>query len=181
MQTISRRGGVKPISYLYRELIFGVLSELDGYLDELGLDENEQVFANELKEKSANLTDPLDFDEKQCEELYRSILASVLSDYLIDVQEEIRQGKVRTGLIAECGGYAESEAVAIPVTGIPSLYIGWTYFFGGGKHSEPRVIEWMENCYLVKAKDRVQTVRFFERDVPLDQNTLWEGSSNPEK
>ena len=167
---------IKPVTYLYRELIFGVLDAIAGK----DLDEDEQIFAIELKAKSSNLINPLNFDETQCETLYESIRTSSLSDWLTDVREEIRGGKVRTGLIAESGGYAESEAVAVPVIGIPSLYIGWTYFFGGGKHSEPEAIEWMQNSYLVKAKDRVQTVRFFERAVPLDPDTLWDGRNNPE-
>ena len=167
---------MQPISYLYRELILGFVSAID--CDDL--DEEEGVFIKELKVKSANLVDPLDFDERKCKEIYDSIRTSVLLDSLIEVEEEIRVGNVRTGLVPEFRSYVESEAVAIPVTGIPSLYIGWTYFFGGGKYSEPNAIEWMENCYLVKAKDRVQTVRFFERDVPLDPSTLWYGINNPE-
>lgn len=168
---------MKPLSYLYRELILGILTSIDG---DSTLDEDEEMFTIELKAKSADLTNPLNFDEKQCEDTYRSIRTSPLSGYLDELESELREGKVKTGLVPECGGNAESEAVAIPVSGISNLYIGWTYFFGGGKHSNPESIEWMENCYLVKAKDRVQTVRFFEREVAPDRNTLWDGSNNPE-
>ena len=168
---------MKPLSYLYRELILGLLTSIDG---DSTLDEDEEMFAIELKAKSANLINPLNFDEKQCEDTYRSIRTSQLSGYLNDLESELREGKVKTGLVPECGGYAESEAVAIPVSGIPDLCIGWTYFFGGCKHSNPESIEWMENCYLVRARDRVQTIRFFEREVSLDRSTLWDDSNNPE-
>ena len=168
---------MKPLSYLHRELIFAVLNVIDG---DDALDKDEEMFAIELKAKSANLINPLNFDEKQCEDTYISIRTSPLSGYLNDLESEFREGKVKTGLIPECGGNAESEAVAIPVSGIPDMYIGWTYFFGGGKHSDPESIEWMENCYLVRAKDRVQTIRLFEREVAPDRNTLWDGSNNPE-
>lgn len=130
---------MKPISYLYRELILEVVNSIDG---DDGLDESEQAFAIELKAKSLNLTNPLDFDEKQCKDIYDSIVDSPLSGYLSDVKSELREGKVETELIPEACGYFESEAVAIPITGMLDLYVGWTYFFGGGKHSNPESIEW---------------------------------------
>ncbi len=168
---------MEPISYLYRELILELVNSTN---EDKGLDEDEQAFAIELKAKSLNLTNPLDFDEKQCKDIYSSIVDSLLSDYLSQIKSELREGKVETELIPEAGGNFESEAVAIPITGTPDLYVGWTYFFGGGKHSNPESVEWMENCYLVKAKDEVRTVRIFEREFPLDPDAIWEGCRNPE-
>lgn len=150
----------KPISYLYREIILGVVQAISGEnFDNLA----QQDCVAELTTDSKQLADSLNFDEVECKRIYDFLKESPLEEWYYDVKEEIRSGKVRTGLPSNGGGMYSAEAVAIPVTGIPSLYIGYEYYYGGSDQLEPEKAEWMEYCYLLQAKDRVQTVRFYDK------------------
>lgn len=150
----------KPISYLYREIVLGVVQAISG--EEFDTTE-EQEYSAKLISESKQLKDPLNFDEVECKRIYDGLKESSLEDWYYDIKEEIRSGKVRTGLPSNGGGMYSSEAVAIPVTGIPGLYIGYEYYYGGLDHLEPEKAEWMEYCYLLQAEDRVQTVRFYKK------------------
>jgi hypothetical protein len=150
----------KPISYLYREIILAVVQAIS----EEDFDTTaEQKCATELTVLSKQLQHPLNFDETECKRIYNFLKESPLEEWYYDIKEEIRSGKVRTGLPSNGGGMYSAEAVAIPITGIPSLYIGWDCYFGGSDQLEPEKAEWMEYCYLLQAKDRVQTVRFYDK------------------
>lgn len=150
----------KPISYLYREIVLGVVQAFSG--EEFDTTE-EQDYSTKLISESKQLEDPLNFDEAECRRIYESLKEFPLENWYYDIKEEIRGGKVRTGLPSNDGGIYSSEAVAIPVIGIPSLYIGYEYYHGGSDHLEPEKAEWMEYCYLLQAEDRVQTVRFYKK------------------
>lgn len=149
----------KPISYLYREIVLGVVQAISG--EEFDTMQR-QDYSAKLVSESKQLKDPLNFDEAECKRIYYDLKESPLEDWYCDIKEEIRRGKVRTGLYSNGGGMYSSEAVAIPVTGIPSLYVGYEYYYGGSDHLEPEKAEWMEYCYLLQAEDRVQTVRFYK-------------------
>ena len=150
----------KPILSLYREIILAVVQAISGEDFDTTA---EQDFATELTALSKQLEDPLNFDEVKCKRIYDFLKESPLEEWYYEIKEEIRSGKIRTGLPSNGGGMYNAEAVAIPITGIPSLYIGYEYYFGGGKHLEPEIAEWMEYCYLLQEKDRVQTVKFYDK------------------
>ena len=42
-------------------------------------------------------------------------------------------------------------------------WVGWTYFFGGGKHGEPSEMPWMEDAYDVATEVVMEPVRKFRR------------------
>lgn len=54
----------------------------------------------------------------------------------------------------------ESESVARCIDGV---WVGWTYFYGGGKHAEPDLIEWLNDAYFVSVteEEKLVTVRTF--------------------
>lgn len=56
----------------------------------------------------------------------------------------------------------ESKEVAYPVTGSSSLWLGWTYWYGGGKHGDPGAIDWMPDAYLLTSEVKMQPVRVFK-------------------
>lgn len=37
-------------------------------------------------------------------------------------------------------------------------WVGWTYYYGGGKHSEPSAISWMEDVYDVVCAEEAKMV-----------------------
>lgn len=84
-------------------------------------------------------------------------------DYLQDARNEVRSGQVKTGLDAEYSRHYESESVAAKMH--DGSWVGWTYWFGGGKHGEPESIDWMDDAYALDCveKQEMVTVRTFTK------------------
>ena len=47
-------------------------------------------------------------------------------------------------------------------------WVGWTYWYGGGKYGEPEAIDWMDDAYDLACteEEKVVTVRTFTKQVP---------------
>jgi hypothetical protein len=82
-----------------------------------------------------------------------------------DAKSEVRQGEVETGLKCEWSRHYESKAVAAQLP--DGSWVGWTYWYGGGKHAEPESIDWVEDAYDLTCteEEKVVTVRTFA-EVP---------------
>lgn len=80
-----------------------------------------------------------------------------------DAQSETREGEFKTGLPSESSRHYDSEAVAAEMP--DGSWVGWTYWFGGGKWGEPDAIDWMEDAYFldVEEKEVMTTVRTFTK------------------
>lgn len=52
--------------------------------------------------------------------------------------------------------YYESYEVADQLP--DGSWVGWTYWYGGGKHSEPTAIPWMEYAYDLTCQEREVTI-----------------------
>ena len=84
-------------------------------------------------------------------------------DYKLgDVIYEFREGEFETGLGCERSRHYESKAVAAKM--VDGGYVGWTYWYGGGKHGQPDCIDWMEDAYDVSVKEATKVVLVFKRD-----------------
>jgi len=84
-------------------------------------------------------------------------------DYgLQDASQDVRCGESETGLPAGFSRHYESKSVAIKIDG---QWVGWTYWYGGGKHSEPEAIEWICDAYFIDCveEEKVVTVRTFTK------------------
>ena len=42
-------------------------------------------------------------------------------------------------------------------------WVGWTYWYGGGKHGEPQNVPWMEDAYDVTMREEKRVVRVFAK------------------
>lgn len=82
-------------------------------------------------------------------------------DDLQDVMSGFRSGKESTGLPAEYSRHYESRAVAAQM--LDGSWVGWTYWYGGGKHGEPGAIPWVEDAYDVTMTEVTKVVREFSR------------------
>lgn len=79
-----------------------------------------------------------------------------------DARDDVRCSGEETGLEAEWSRHYESNAVA---TQLPDgTWVGWTYWYGGGKHGQPESIQWMEHAYDVTAREETRVVRVFSRE-----------------
>lgn len=84
---------------------------------------------------------------------------------LQDAKYTIREGEVETGLACEFSRNYESKAVAIEMP--DGSWVGWTYWYGGGKHAEPEAIDWMGSAYDVDCheEEKMVVVRTFSLPV----------------
>lgn len=84
-------------------------------------------------------------------------------DELHDAVSEVRSSGEDTGIETEWSRHYESKATA---TRLPDgTWVGWTYWYGGGKHSEPESIPWMEDAYDVTMREETRVVRVFARST----------------
>ena len=73
-----------------------------------------------------------------------------------DPEEEFRCSGEPTGLKAEFSRNYESTAVGRLLD--DGVWVGWTYWHGGGKHSEPGAIPWMDSAYRLDVAEEQKTV-----------------------
>lgn len=86
-----------------------------------------------------------------------------LEDYMQDARNEVRSGEVETGLPCEWSRHYESKSVAAQTP--DGAWVGWTYWYGGGKHGEPEAIDWISDAYDVTCAEeqKMVTVRTFAK------------------
>ncbi len=82
-------------------------------------------------------------------------------DWLSDIENGIRLSGVDTGIECEWSNHYESKSVAAEMP--DGSWVGWTCWYGGGKHGEPESIDWMDSAYDVTVREETQIVRVFER------------------
>lgn len=87
------------------------------------------------------------------DELYDTLVAD---DAHWDGKNEVRYCGVETGLPCPSSRHYESKAVAAQVP--DGSWVGWTYWYGGGKHGEPEAIFWMEDAYDVHCHEEEKVV-----------------------
>lgn len=84
-------------------------------------------------------------------------------DHMQDARSEIRGGTVETGLDAPFSRHYEATEVAMQMP--DGVWVGWTYWHGGGKWGEPGAIDWMDSAYFLdcKEEEKVVVVREFSK------------------
>lgn len=93
--------------------------------------------------------------EKQIDDLYQKLLVD--EDLHWDLINEFRSGEVETDINPdhpfERGlTYYEKKSVAAQMP--DGSWVGWIYWYGGGKHSEPEAIDWMNSAYEVAVEEK---------------------------
>lgn len=73
-----------------------------------------------------------------------------------DAKNEVRCGTVETELKCEWSRHYESKAVAMKMP--DDSWVGWTYWYGGGKHGQPDTVDWMEYAYDLSCKEEEKTI-----------------------
>lgn len=90
------------------------------------------------------------------------------SDYdeVDEVQSDLRYAGIETGLTCEWSRHYESKAVAAQM--LDGSWVGWTYWYGGGKHGNPGSIDWMEYSYDVEMREEVRVLQVFSAKQNAD-------------
>lgn len=103
---------------------------------------------------------PADLTGEQIDQRYDELVAQ---DAHWDARSEVRCGDVETDLPCEHSRHYESKSVAAKAPN--GQWVGWTYWYGGGKHGEPEAIDWIEDAYFLDCveEQKVVTVRTFTK------------------
>lgn len=82
---------------------------------------------------------------------------------LWDAINEVREGDVVTDIPSESNRHLETKSVAARY--LDGSWVGWTYWYGGGKHAEPEAVEWIPYAYAldVTEEEKMVTVRTFAK------------------
>lgn len=75
---------------------------------------------------------------------------------LQDARNEVRCSGVQTNIIPPGSRHYESDAVAAQY--LDGSWIGWTYWYGGGKYGVPEAVEWMGDAYDLTCTEQQVTV-----------------------
>ena len=100
-----------------------------------------------------NKTDAPEYPCENVDELYDAL---VENDEHWDARNEVRCGGTETKLTCQYSRHYESNAVAMKMP--DDSWVGWTYWYGGGKHAEPEGIEWIEDAYNVDCTEEEKVV-----------------------
>lgn len=65
--------------------------------------------------------------------------------WLKDAKQQFRCSGQGTNIPAPYDRHFESKSVARQLD--DGAWVGWTYWYGGGKHGKPEEIDWMEDAY----------------------------------
>ena len=82
-------------------------------------------------------------------------------DEIIDARSEVRASGEDTDLKADWSRHYESKSVAARLP--DGTWVGWTYWYGGGKHSDPGSVPWMEDAYDVTMREETRVVQVFAK------------------
>lgn len=78
-----------------------------------------------------------------------------------DVEAEVRRGTHPTDVPAPYSRYYESRSVTAQM--LDGSWVGWTYWYGGGKHGEPGAVPWIEDAYDLTTYEETVVVQKFKR------------------
>jgi hypothetical protein len=99
--------------------------------------------------------------EENIDDIYEDVEEGC--DYLQDIKYEIRGGDVETDIPCDYSRHYEAKSVAALAP--DKTWVGWTYWYGGGKHGEPASIDWVGSAYDVKyeAEEQLVVVQTFTK------------------
>lgn len=101
-----------------------------------------------------------DLNAEQVDEQYQDLLDS---DDHWDAANEVREGTAETDL--PCGWSRHYESKSVAAQYLDGSWVGWTYWYGGGKHGEPESVDWMDSAYDLACaeEEKTVTVRTFSK------------------
>ena len=81
----------------------------------------------------------------------------------------IEAGKSRPISPSEYDRHYETKTVATQMD--DGSWVGWVYWYGGGKYGEPEAIEWIEDAYDLDCveEEKVVVVRTFAKKASDDK------------
>lgn len=97
----------------------------------------------------------LDYPVSDIDKLYDVL---VEKDLHWDALSELRYGTIETDIECESSRHYESKSVAAQLP--DGSWVGWTYWYGGGKHARPEEIDWVGEAYNLNcAETEIVTIK----------------------
>ena len=102
--------------------------------------------------------DPATITAENVDDLYEEFACD-------DIAFEFREGDLETHLPCPGSRHYESKSVASKM--IDGSWVGWTYWYGGGKHGDPDSVPWMNEAYDLdlKEEEKVVVIKTFTKKV----------------
>lgn len=119
----------------------------------------------EIYKESEDLDPPWNYGEiteENVDSLYHELDGN--SDFIQEIRNDLRTWGTETNISCEYSRHYDSNAVAYQLK--DGNWIGWTFWYGGGKWGEPDAIPWMEHAYdleIISEKEVVAVVREFKK------------------
>ena len=82
------------------------------------------------------------------------------ADDIDDARAEIRGCGVATGLPSR-RHFRDFEDMEVAAQCPDGSWVGWTYYYGGGKHANPSALDWLEYAYDVAMTEEMRVVQVF--------------------
>lgn len=96
---------------------------------------------------------PPEVTNENVDDLYDEL---VEKDHHWDAMDDMRCTGIDTNIPCEYSSHYESKSVAMEMP--DGSWVGWTFWYGGGKYGEPEGIDWMSNAYDLECKEEEKTV-----------------------
>lgn len=99
--------------------------------------------------------------EELTEDNAQKVFDCIIEDLDGNIQDDYdsyRQGTHETNIKPDYSRHYESKSVASQME--DGTWIGWTYWYGGGKHSNPEELAWIETAYeLTVVEEEVKVIK----------------------
>jgi hypothetical protein len=103
------------------------------------------------------------FNTSSEEEQANSVLQE---DWAHQTACELRRGEFETEVETSCSQHYESHSVGMHIPDFNGFtgYIGWTYWYGGGKHGNPQEIDWIPDAYFLELiEEKTVVIKVFKK------------------
>lgn len=142
-----------PTQKIKREILLQVHKVLQAEVNQFReIDESEAEFLAEMEDGVTEETIERQYallTETDCEQEY---------------EEEFRCSGIPTGLPTHYSRHYEAKEVAKQLQ--DGSWVGWTYYYGGGKHGEPQEMDWMTGAYELEVTEKLMPVKVFTKKNP---------------
>ncbi len=118
-----------------------------------------EILLKAKKEPDLDFGIPLDTDDNVSAAYDKLIEADIHWDY----ESEFREGECETNINPPYSRHYEATSVARKLS--DGTWLGWTFWYGGGKHGDPGAIDWMEDAYELTCveEEKLVVVRTFTK------------------
>jgi len=95
-------------------------------------------------------------NENSVDDYYDSLKSGGIAQ---DYAYEFREGEEETNIPCEYSRHYETKSVASKM--FDGSWVGWTCYYGGGKHGEPEAFDWMSEAYFLDCKEEQKLVTVY--------------------